>query len=415
MIRPARHRLQTADRLRAVRIRLVSIFISITLTGVTGMAIAGLKVDADQREHALVADLRITSSTVLSLIYREAGTLRLTGIADAIGARATGVYVFERRGDVLGPALARPGRTVGVPLRRLESAAQASISTNTDVVAKVTASDGTTQQVLAVAFAVENAGRPAGAVVVTVDAQESDAAHRRLAITLVGGGLGFVLVSGVGGYLLARRSTLIAGQALDQQERFLADAAHELRTPLTTIRLTAEGALRDQRHQPIALRHVIKSADRMTNAVESLLTRAQVVAGTRALARQYFRLDQLVSDVVAETVGSEHAVHAELAPTVFHGDPVVLRIGVRNLIENAVRHGGRDGQPAELIVVVDTGRISVRDYGPGLPGHGRHHSTAPGGHGLGLSIAEWAIGLHGGLLTFSSPDGGGTLAEVGLP
>ncbi|NUT34423.1 MAG: HAMP domain-containing histidine kinase [Hamadaea sp.] len=414
-----RHRLTTADRLRSLRVRLISVFTAITLVGVTGMAYAGILVDAGQREQALLADLRITSNAVLSLIYREAGTLRLTGVADAIGDRATGVYVFERRGDKLGPALARPGRTQSVPLRRLEPAAWSSITGGGGVVAKVTATDGSVQQLLATPFAVESAGRPAGAVVVTVDAQASEASHTRLALTLIGGGVGFVLLASVGAYLLARRSTRIAGAALDQQERFLADAAHELRTPLTTIRVTAEAALADPGHRPTALRKVIRSADRMTNSVETLLTRARMIAGTRELRAERFRLDQLVDDVVEEAAASARSVVTDSDPAVCHGDPDILRIAVRNLVENAVRHGGVDGQGADLLVRVRAGEIAIRDHGRGLsrddPAFDRFRSSAPGSPGLGLSIADWAVRLHDGRLTVTSHPDGGTLAVIELP
>ncbi|NUO57600.1 MAG: HAMP domain-containing histidine kinase [Hamadaea sp.] len=414
-----RRRLTTADRLRSLRVRLIAVFTAITLTGVTGMAFAGIQVDGHQREQALLADLRITSSAVLSLIYREAGTLRLTGVADAIGDRATGVYVFERRGDALGPALARPGRTQLVPLRRLEPAAWASISGNQSVVAKATATDGTTQQLLAVAFAVESAGRPTGSVVVTIDAQASEAAHTRLALTLIGGGIGFVLLASAGAYLLARRSTRMAGAALDQQERFLADAAHELRTPLTTIRVTAEAALVDADHQPGALRKVIRSADRMTNSVETLLTRARMIAGTRELRLEKFRLDQLVAEVVEDTAAGARSVDLDLDAVVTLGDPAILRMAVRNLVENAVRHGAVDGHGADVLVRVRAGAVVIRDHGPGLdseaPAFDRFSSTAPGSSGLGLSIADWAVRLHRGRLSVATDPDGGAIARIDLP
>jgi two-component system OmpR family sensor kinase len=148
------------------------------------------------------------------------------------------------------------------------------------------ASDGTVQQLLAVAFEVENTAQPTGAVVVTVDAQSSEAAHRRLSLALIGGSVGFSLLSGLGGFLLARRSTRAVELALDQQERFLADAAHELRTPLTTIRLNAEIAVTDSRSSPNAMRTVLRSAERLTDSVETLLTRARLMAGTQPLRRQ---------------------------------------------------------------------------------------------------------------------------------
>jgi two-component system, OmpR family, sensor kinase len=411
-------RLQTANRLSALRLRLVVLFTVLSLAGLSGMAVVGIVVDAQQREQALLADLRITSGAVLSLIYREAGTLRMTGIADAIGTRATGVYVFEKRGNTLGPALARPGRTTSVPTERLEPAARTSISTRSEVAAKVMASDGTVQQLLAVAFEVESAAQPAGAVVVTVDAQSSEAAHRRLTLALIGGSVGFSLLSGLGGFLLARRSTRAVELALDQQERFLADAAHELRTPLTTIRINAEAAVADPGGGPAQMRSVLRSAQRLGVSVDTLLTRARLMAGTQPLQLLHFRLDQLVSEVVDETVLPPHSATTELPATVCFGDPAVLRIAVRNLVENAVRHGTSGDHPARLVVSVGPDQVTVRDYGPGLPDGAdlRDRFQSGGrGSGLGLAIVDWAVQLHKGQLELANEPDGGLVARIRLP
>jgi two-component system sensor histidine kinase CpxA len=94
-----------------------------------------------------------------------------------------------------------------------------------------------------------------------------------------------------------------------------------------------------------------------------------------------------------------------------HGDREVLRRAVENVVRNAIRY-----TPAGTSVDVQfdatsgAARISVRDYGPGIPEEAlpkifqpffrvddsRH--TAAGGVGLGLAIASRAIGLHHGKL-----------------
>ncbi|GGM78440.1 sensor histidine kinase [Dactylosporangium sucinum] len=408
-------RLQTADRLRALRITMVVVFTAFSLAGLTGMALVGITVDHHQREKALLSDLRITSGAVLSLIYREAGTLRMTGVADAIGTRATGVYVFEKRGDELGAALARPGRTVGVPTIRLEAAARTSMGNKMEVIGKVTASDGTMQQMLSVPFSLANLAHPAGAVVVTIDAQASVAAQRSLAFALFGGSVAFSLFLAAAGYYLARRSTRAVELALSQQERFLADAAHELRTPLTAIRMHAEAAIQPaSQHQ--ALRKVIHAVDRLTWSVEALLTRAKLIAGTRPVQAQDFRLDQLVSEILSESGLPPHRVVADLPATVCHGDPAVLRIAIRNLVENAIGHGAVGDEPAHLEVMVGPDEVTIRDHGPGLGGRAdvreRFASGSALGTGLGLSIVDWAIQLHKGQLELGDHPGGGTIARI---
>jgi signal transduction histidine kinase len=181
--------------------------------------------------------------------------------------------------------------------------------------------------------------------------------------------------------------------------------------------LNAEIAVTDSRSSPNAMRTVLRSAERLTDSVETLLTRARLMAGTQPLRRQRFRLDQLVSEVVSETVQPPHTAQAALEPTVCFGDPEVLRIAVRNLVENAVRHGTSDGRPARLEVTVSPDEIAVRDHGPGLSDpddpRERFHS---GGHGtgLGLAIVDWAVQLHKGQLELANQADGGMLARIRL-
>jgi signal transduction histidine kinase len=261
-------------------------------------------------------------------------------------------------------------------------------------------------------------GSVAGAVVVVADPRPGEQAHQRLAITLVVGGLIFMLLAGIGGHLLTRRGTRPAAEALGQQERFVADAAHELRGPLTVIRALSEAALRDPAQQPEALRQVVRSTDRLADSVDALLTRARLVAGLRQLERQPFRLDQLAEEVVAETVQEPHTVRVSAAPVVAHGDPALVRIAIRNLAHNAVRHGRSDQGRAAITLVVADGVVIISDTGAGLSdpqSPSRFGAHDAGGVGLGLAIARWVAELHGGTLRLEPSPGGGTSAVLTLP
>jgi len=119
---------------------------------------------------------------------------------------------------------------------------------------------------------------------------------------------------------------------------------------------------------------------------------------------------------------------AELDATpdvVLHADGRLLRRALRNLIENAARHGGA---PADVTLSRADGRIRVDvcDRGPGVPESERERIFEPfyrlpgaaesdGGVGLGLSLARRIAQLHGGSLSCLPREGGGACFRLELP
>jgi signal transduction histidine kinase len=107
-----------------------------------------------------------------------------------------------------------------------------------------------------------------------------------------------------------------------------------------------------------------------------------------------------------------------------HGDPLLLRRLVRNLMENARIHAGgasevRLGRAGEFAQVV------VEDTGPGIPAedrekifetfYRRRESAQSTGAGLGLSIVRQIARMHGGDVTYTPREGGGSRFLVSLP
>ncbi len=130
------------------------------------------------------------------------------------------------------------------------------------------------------------------------------------------------------------------------------------------------------------------------------------------------RLDQLVETTVEELPDHE-SVTVTAEPVVVRGDPDLLAQAVRNLVENAQRHGGPAGSPVE--VGVTPGLVTVRDHGDGVPLADRERVFARGvtgtgpGTGAGLAIVRWVAGLHHGSARLTDAPGGGLLAELRLP
>ncbi|MFD6255929.1 sensor histidine kinase [Nocardia sp. NPDC060256] len=203
---------------------------------------------------------------------------------------------------------------------------------------------------------------------------------------------------------------------VEEQERFLGDAAHELRTPLTTLGLVTTPRRRNPHEVERALAEAGELGTRMERIVAGLLARARMQAGVTTMERVQLLLDQL-TESVAEEFKADVVVHG--SPTVVVGDPNLLSLAVRNLIENAITHGAvNPGAPVEVFVA--EGRVSVRDHGAGL--HPQISSnpfqrgvTGGRGSGIGLALVAWIAELHGGTATMEPAPGGGTIATIALP
>ncbi|NUR25502.1 MAG: sensor histidine kinase, partial [Catenulispora sp.] len=87
-------------------------------------------------------------------------------------------------------------------------------------------------------------------------------------------------------------------------------------------------------------------------------------------------------------------------------DPALLRMAVRNLLDNAVRHG-RGDIPAVVEVTVQDGTVTIHDYGPGVGASGPRE-------GVGLSLARWVAELHDAELVVADHPNGGTVATLRL-
>lgn len=410
-------------RLRRLRISLTAIFTAALAFGLIVLALIAIETDSRSRTEAREAVMseRIEASSRL-IFYTNDGELRLGGLRDdeaTAGSPEVRAYLSTPQGF----RQVFRGRGPHLPLadKSVQQVSEAAVRDQARSSLTAADRDGEEVTLLATPFYSDVTGQPAGAVLSASPTSPPDDSRRNLiAAMLIGCAVLLVLAAGTG-WILAGRSLRPAARGLAEQEALLADAAHELRNPIASIQSALEGAELEPSSREEAIRTALASTRSAGQTVDTLLRRARVESGAESLRQVQLRLDQVVDDVVDEhraDAGSDAEIAVTGGPAVVEGDPVLIRVAVRNLLDNAVRHGRLPGEVARINLTVTTTSVTVADQGPGPPtagdGFHRFREGSPGGSGLGLSIAAWVAEAHGGSLRLDPRPGGGTVAVLGL-
>jgi two-component system OmpR family sensor kinase len=218
---------------------------------------------------------------------------------------------------------------------------------------------------------------------------------------------------------------------LDQQRRFVADAAHELRSPLTALSVQAENLQHgelppESRLRLAALRTGIR---RTAHLLEQLLALAKYDAASRSPA-QRAAFDAVANGVIADLLPAAQARAVDLGferieSVMVRADATALAVVVRNLVDNALRHTP-DGGRVDLYLYAERANaiFRVEDTGPGIGQsdlalvfepfyRGRSQGE---GSGLGLSIVRRIVqGLRGRVALENISAGAGLRAVVTIP
>ncbi|MEO1399252.1 MAG: ATP-binding protein, partial [Pseudomonadota bacterium] len=173
----------------------------------------------------------------------------------------------------------------------------------------------------------------------------------------------------------------------------LANASHELRTPLARIRLALE-LIRDDAN-PKVRAELEKDIGELDDMIEEILLLSRLDAGVRSEVREDVDLLALVAEEAARYPDCD----LNGVPTMIQGDPQLLRRMVRNLLENASKHGQ---PPIEVTLQAIPGskgsRLAVTDHGLGISTDDMervfepfHRGASRGrtlGSGLGLALVR---------------------------
>ncbi|HSQ37058.1 MAG TPA: PAS domain-containing sensor histidine kinase [Acidimicrobiia bacterium] len=217
--------------------------------------------------------------------------------------------------------------------------------------------------------------------------------------------------------------------ALRSRIELIGTVSHELRTPLTAIvgysRLLADGESLSPEERNEMAGVVGQQAEDMVDIVEDLLTAAQAEAGTLRVAVGPIDLAEetrrAVTGMAARHTGS---LQVEVSPAPALGDAHRVRQVIRNLVANAIAHGG-DHITVSTGVEDRSSRVLVADDGPGLSPEdeervfeafqrGSRSRSSQESVGLGLTVSRNLARLMGGDLTFNR-EGGMTVFRLVLP
>jgi heavy metal sensor kinase len=440
-----------------IRLRLTLVFTAAMAVVLAAMGIFVYSLVASDLSDALDRELRSRAQDLSALVARN-GSLERTGSP------------FVEHGEAFAELVGEDGRvldsTPTIGRQRLLSTRELERATQGPTFVDRSSVPGLDEPARLLAVPVDRGVLVVGA---TRENRSETLASLRDAF-LIGGSVA-LLLSGLGGYLLAgaalrpieamrRRAAEISASSLDErlpvppandevgrlgetlnemlarledglerERRFVTDASHELRTPLAMLRTELELALRRAR-TPEELEQSIRSAaeetDRLSRIADDLLLLARAEQGRLPLRAEPTDLADVLEtvrtrfDARAQLEGRPLRVDADGSP-VARVDRLRLEQALGNLVDNALRHG----EGAVTIWAAAQGstvELHVLDEGPGFPDGFVEKAFEPfsravpagDGSGLGLAIVATIVRAHDGEIAVTPRPRGGADVSIRL-
>ena len=212
---------------------------------------------------------------------------------------------------------------------------------------------------------------------------------------------------------------------LHSKEQLLLDVSHELRSPITRLKVQLEFI--EDADARESLRSDVAEMEAM---VTTLLESARLRHAAAALNLKTIHMGDLICSLVSDF--KDRLPGVVLGPLVgepVKADPDKMRIVLRNLLDNGLKHTPKDGPAVSISMDEKLERLEivVEDRGEGIPTSALPHLFEPfyrpdlsrsrktGGYGLGLSLCKAIIDAHGGTIDLVSRLGEGTRVMVTIP
>lgn len=199
--------------------------------------------------------------------------------------------------------------------------------------------------------------------------------------------------------------------------------AHEIKNPLSAIKTIAQLMKEDE---AVAagyekdLGFILSEVDRLDGAVRQLLGTSNPAPALNDEVDASALVDVMLGALQKQAAAARVTLEPMIAPQVVlhHSNRELVQQIVMNLVLNAMQ-----ASPAGGVVTVTldpSGRLMVRDEGPGIPAEMRDRvfepfvTTKAAGTGLGLAIVRRNARLLGGDVEIVCPEGGGTIVAARL-
>ena len=233
------------------------------------------------------------------------------------------------------------------------------------------------------------------------------------------------------------RATIAFGE---KRHNFASAVTHELRTPLTTFRMysemLADGMVTDEAARRHYLGTLKEESGRLATLVENVLSYSRLEKGQASPHHEVLSLAALWERLLPSLQRRAEAASMKLVTTLSDARDRLVRVDVEvvgqilfNLVDNACKYGRSLERPEiEIQHRCRNNRleVSVRDHGPGVPGHltrqifrpferaGKNHESIPG-IGIGLTLARGLARTLGGDLTLDAAITDGAQFQLTLP
>ena len=219
----------------------------------------------------------------------------------------------------------------------------------------------------------------------------------------------------------------------EERMNFFTNVSHELRTPLSLILSPLEGMMRSVHDRDIIskLRLIERNARQLLTLTNQMLDLRRIVSGKESLKLEQGDLVATVREVCSDFAGlSDKGITLTFHITqtaismVYDKDKIVKM--VTNLLSNAFKFTPKNGRVDVRLRLDDhTVSITVADNGCGVSDEDKQHlferfyqskaNKQGGGSGIGLNLVWEYAQMHGGKVTVSNNDGGGTVFTIALP
>ena len=249
----------------------------------------------------------------------------------------------------------------------------------------------------------------------------------------IGEGVTFLVLILVGAVYLYR-SVRRQFRAQQQQQNFVMAITHELKTPIAVSRLNLETMLRYQLDAPRKeklLQVTLQEMLRLDALINNILIASQLDGRSYKISREELNFSDLVNDVFNQfaTRYHERILVRQIQPDIdMNGDPLLLKLLISNLLENANKYAPRD-KPVTVELLVQQGAVvlKVKDEGIGIRPEekknifmkfyrvGNEETRTTKGTGLGLYLCKKIAEDHGGSISVEDNQPQGSKFIVRFP